>query len=350
MKKKSKYKKSILIYTSILLILMIVASIYVYFSLKDFERNQPDKFILNVVDELKTNPNKYKTIKKEHIEGYKDILKNSKITVESEKQDYIVLADEMPIFNVKLNNGPKKVKLSLLSYHVLSIKELKPVNDDGAYAITVTIPGSFKLKVNGSDYTKILKKEKNPDLEEIDTDLLPENYIYKVTGFSKKPKIEIFDNKNNLIKYTPSNHIVINKFYETDDYQKNIKDSIDVLAFARNWSLFFTNDLKGGRGGFDTLKEYLIPDSKMWNSAETWIKSVDRRFVSRHTFKDPAFTNESVTNCHIYSDTAFSCLVKLDKNLLVGNKKEEQVDKLNDRMYFAYTDGWKFIDMRVNLD
>lgn len=351
MKKNSRFKKIVLFYSIFLLILMIASSIYVYVSLKGYENNQPLNYINNVVNEAKYNPTKYFKVKKEHIESYKDVLKSSKITITEEENDYVVKADEIPILNVKLNKGKKVTKLGLLNYQILSTKEITPVSENGAYYYVVKIPSTFTLKVNDEKYTKVSEKEDYVDFEDIDNELLPKTHIYKLTNFTKKPKIEIFNNKNELIKYTKDGNTITNyDFYKTDDYQKNIKEPLNILEFAKNWSLYFTNDLRGTRGGLDVLKENLIPDSKMMSTAETWLKSIDRQFVSKHILANPAFSNESVSDCHIYSDEAFSCIVKLDKNLLVGRARTPQTDQLNDRMYFVYDNGWKFIEMRVNLD
>ena len=50
----------------------------------------------------------------------------------------------------------------------------------------------------------------------------------------------------------------------------------------------------------------------------------------------------------IYNKTSFSCVVKLAKNMRVDGK--DKIDTLNDRMYFVDDNGWKLIDMRVNLE
>ena len=88
--------------------------------------------------------------------------------------------------------------------------------------------------------------------------------------------------------------------------------------------------------------------------AYQWATSIDITFVSNHTLKNPAFTNESVTDFVIYGDNAFSCSVNLEKNMRIANGKDK-VDVMHDKLYFVYYDdtddgkdngSWKLIDMK----
>jgi len=189
-----------------------------------------------------------------------------------------------------------------------------------------------------------LEKEPIEEFEDIEHDNFPKNHIYELSGLSSKPNIEIYNNNDELVKpEVIDGFITSNDFYKTDNYKEKIKNPIDVLKFAENWSLYLTKDLKGGYNGMDTLRPYLIEKSKMWVFARDWATGIDRSMVSNHRLKNPVFTNESVSDCIIYSNEAFSCLVKLEKNLIVAGK--DKVDRLHDRMFFVYDNGWKFVDM-----
>lgn len=342
MKKLNKYKIFITIYSVILVIIMIFSLTYVYVTLINYEKNQPKSYIKNLINKVKNNPSKYLDIKDEYVEGYKNILKEKIEIEELDDNSYQILADGSPIFNVKLNKGESINKLVLLNYNLLSLNEIKTTDDKGAYYYKIKVPSSFTVKVNGDKIDEVLKKEIIEEFEDIDNENFPVNHIYEISGLSNKPNIEIYNNNGDLVKAEiVDGYITSYEFYKTNDYKKYLKNSIDVLKFAKNWSLFLTNDLKGN--GLNILKPYLIKDNRMYTFAKDWATGIDKTFVSTHRLKNPTFTNESVTDCVIYSNTAFSCLVKLEKNMVVSGK--DKVDTLNDRMFFVNDNGWKFVDM-----
>lgn len=343
MKKLSKYKKFIIVYLGVLILLMIASLAYVLKSLSTFEKNQPEKFVLNLANKIKENPSKYVNINKEYVDGYKNILKSEKVTAKETEDGYQIIAGSSPLFNLKLEKGKEVTKLGILKFNILSLKEINPTSENGAYYYKVKIPSSFTLKVNGKTLDNPVEKLVNEDFEEIGSKM-PMDYIYELKGLKEKPNIEILNNKGEVVKYeTEDNTIYSYEFYKTNDYKKEVKNPIDILEFAKKWSLFYTKDLAGGNAGFDVLKPYLLEGNKMYEAAKAWPKSVDWGFVSRHILKNPIFTNESVKDCYIYNDDAFSCIVKLEKNMIV--KGEDKVETLNDRMFFVNDNGWKFVNM-----
>lgn len=343
LKRGNMKKKFIIIYSVILIILMSVSLSYVYRSLVLYEKNQPTTFINDLMEKLKTNPNKYINIKKEHVEGYKDILKND-YTVEESTDKYQVLVDNIPIFDITLNKDKSVNKLGLLNYHELSLKEIKAVSENGAYYYKVIIPKSFTLKVDGNIIDKSNDEIVYEEFEEIN--LLPKDNVFILENFSKKPKIDIINNDGKTV--TPvinGSTITCHEFKKTDDYKSVIKDPIDILDFAQKWSLFLSNDLKGTNRGLGIINQYLVSDSTLGTFARDWARGIDITFISKHTLKNPTFTDMLVNDCYIYNEDAFSCHVKLNKNMIVSGK--DKVEKINDRMYFVYDNTWKLIDMRV---
>lgn len=336
-------KKFIIIYGIILVILMIGSLSYVYMSLIQYENNQPTTYIKNLIKKVKNDPTEYVDIKKEYVDGYKDILKND-IKVEEVDDAYQVWIDNFPIFDITLNKDKSVTKLGLLNYHELSLKKIKTTSENGVYYYKVIIPKSFTLKVDGKTIDKPTDEIVYEEFEEVD--LLPKDNVFILDNLAKKPKIEIINNDSKVVTPEINNNVITShEFKKTDDYKTEIKNPIDVLDFAQKWSLFLTNDLKGNNRGFDIISQYLISDSNLSKFAKDWASGIDSTFVSKHTLKNPTFTNTSVSNCYIYSDDAFSCHVKLTKNLVVSGK--DKTEKIDDRMYFVYDTSWKLIDMRV---
>ena len=88
----------------------------------------------------------------------------------------------------------------------------------------------------------------------------------------------------------------------------------------------------------------------MYNMAHGWATGIDITFVSRHYLLNPVFTDEGIENCTIYSDDAFSCEVKLKKNmkLYTGVSK---IDEMHDDLFFVYYEnGYKLVDMQSRAE
>ena len=118
----------------------------------------------------------------------------------------------------------------------------------------------------------------------------------------------------------------------------------DILAFAEKYSLFLTNDLSGSYHGFSQMRNYVIEGTDMYKRIYDWAHGIDITFTSKHTLKNPTFTNEKLSNFVIYSDKAFTVDVTLEKNMRV--KGEDRIMKMNDRLSFVYYEGgWKLINM-----
>ena len=127
-----------------------------------------------------------------------------------------------------------------------------------------------------------------------------------------------------------------------------IKGEVDPLQIATDWSLYLSNDLSGRLNGFYNINKYLIENSYMWNYAYKWATNVDITFISKHTFDNPPFTNQKVSNFKIYNENAFSCEVYLEKNMIINKRTDNKLqDVMNERMYFAYYNGeWKLVNMQ----
>ncbi len=83
----------------------------------------------------------------------------------------------------------------------------------------------------------------------------------------------------------------------------------------------------------------------MYKQAYNWAHSIDITFTSSHTLKNPPFANVRIENFVIYGDSAFSCEVYLEKNMVVKN--EAQTDIMHDMLSFIKVDGkWKLMNIK----
>lgn len=370
-KKWSLYKKSLLIYTGVIIALIIALLVYVSLCLKEYDKYDLDNFIkssvadlsnkdfINIIDDKALTVNKYENFKskKDIIKAIDKSLEDGKnITykqVEEESTDkkpvYDIYYNGSKVLKIKLANKGQIQKIKLLNYTKWELVDVKSYIEKGLYEVKANLPEDYKLYINGKEVTdKVESQNTSLALFSQFTDI--KKYSdYEITGIIKKPKVVIKDASGKEVKpiMKDGSYTVEENYFKTDDNevaQSKLIEQFDVLSFAEKYSLFLTNDLSGSYHGFSQLRNYVIEGTEMYRVLYNWAHGVDITFTSRHTLKKPTFTNEKLSNFVIYSDKAFSVDVTLEKNMRVLG--EDRVMKMNDRLSFVYYDGgWKLINM-----
>ena len=370
-KKWSLYKKSLLIYTGVIIALIIALLVYVSLCLKEYDKYDLDNFIkssvadlsnkdfINIIDDKALTVNKYENFKskKDIIKAIDKSLEDGKnITykqVEEESTDkkpvYDVYYNGSKVLKIKLANKGQIQKIKLLNYTKWELVDVKSYIEKGLYEVKANLPEDYKLYINSKEVTdKVESQNTSLALFSQFTDI--KKYSdYEITGIIKKPKVVIKDASGKEVKpiMKDGSYTVEENYFKTDDNevaQSKLIEQFDVLSFAEKYSLFLTNDLSGSYHGFSQLRNYVIEGTEMYRVLYNWAHGVDITFTSRHTLKKPTFTNEKLSNFVIYSDKAFSVDVTLEKNMRVLG--EDRVMKMNDRLSFVYYDGgWKLINM-----
>lgn len=370
-KPMSLYKKAILTYTCIIVALVIALLVYVSMCIKEYDKYDLENFIKNsvadlsnkdlvsIIDDKSLTINKYEKFKnkKEIIKAIDKSLEDTKkITykeVESESTDkkpvFDIYYNGKKILKIKLANKGQIQRIHLLNYTKWEVVDVKSYIEKGLYEVKANIPEDYKLYINGKEVTeKVDAENKSLALFSEYTEVKKYNG-YEITGLIQKPKVVIKDASGKEVKPTIKDDVytVEETYFKTDDNataQAKLVEGFDVLAFAEKYSLFLTNDLSGSYHGFSQLRDYVIEGTDMYKMMYDWAHGIDITFTSRHTLKNPTFTNESLSNFVIYSDKAFTVDVTLEKNMTV--KGEDRVMKMNDRLSFVYYNGgWKLINM-----
>lgn len=356
-KNRSAYKKALGVYVIITFILVVLFLIYIYTTLKTYESKQISNFIKNEIASISDNTLKGylrdNNLDIKLLEDYKKLINDEDINVVKISEDnYEVILDDRVMFEVLTKYVKSETKLGMFSYEVRDILEVKPNLKRGLYYIDVIIPSNYKLYVNDFEVSDYSKREEYKNLDYMyASSSMPYLVTYSLDKIKKSDKIKVIDeygNESNLnkSKYTyklDKNYINVDTI---TDAVKYLSSEVDVLEFARNWSLYLSRDLKGTSWGFNDLKTYFILDTPMYERASNWAKNVDILFISKHTLKNPVFTNEDVSNFTIYSKDAFSCEVYLEKNMIVAGK--DQVDIMHDYIYFVKENGvWKVVNIKA---
>lgn len=364
-KRKSLYKKSMIIFIVLLIICTLVFLGYVTNTMIEYENSQVNNHIKKLVTsgELAKNidikdydVNKYDKSKNSAEEGLKELLKSSDVKIEKSNlkkgNSYDLYIEDALIAIVTLKKTGSHSKMLILTIDEWEVENIETNFDRGIYYYDVNIPKSYKLYINDKEVKDSYEESDIEGLENLTKYIeINKTRIYKLDNFVSKPEIVIKDNKDKKIDYKLKNNKIeitkeFKKYDSYDEVKKELNGEIDVLKLAKNWSLFLTDDLKGPWHGFTLLTPYLINESYMYQMAYNWSHNVDITFVSSHSLKNPVFTNEKVKNCTVYNENAFSCEVYLEKNMIVNG--QDKTDIMHDYLYFInYEGGWKLVDMKA---
>ena len=363
--RKSLYKKSLILYTLLLLVCGFFILTYVYNSMVLYERNLVDNYIKylatsgklteDVKDDLftvskyeKSNAKISDGIKKLYKSDDLKIKKNTKLS-KDEVYAYDLYNNDKLISTVSIKSVKSYKRMAILTIDEWDVVDYQNYFDKGIYAYEIKVPEKYTVKVNGNTLSNddITKQGDVEGLERLTEYIeIEKSKTYEVNNLVYKPDIKILDENNKEVKFAEKdNKINVTKEFKEvktlEDAKSYIKDDFDILKLAENWSLYLTNDLGGG---LSTLMPYLIKDSYYYTMAYNWSRNIDRTFVSSHRLKNPVFTNEVVEDFIIYNDNAFSCKVYLEKNMVVSGKDKQDI--MNDRLYFIYYEGgYKLVNM-----
>lgn len=206
---------------------------------------------------------------------------------------------------------------------------------------TVTIPENFTLQINGQapECSPILKD--NTDYQYIteytEVPLLAE---YKFSSLAKAPTFTVTDNLGTATHYLLTKGGELNLTSQTGiaELPDSLAAALDPLSIAKKWSLFMTNDLEGSLNGYYNMRDFLVRGSYYDTVAYQWATNIDITFISDHTFRNPAFSKESVSNVVVYKDTCFSCDIYFEKHMILTRTGKLQDDIFHRRMFFVYVD------------
>jgi len=229
------------------------------------------------------------------------------------------------------------------------------------YDYIVKLPDNFQITVGGSPADRYVTAE-----EEIakfqyaaEYSKMPKIRTYTITSAFCEPEIEIYDNLNQRVECVFENYCFeVTEQTGRDSVPEDIAAGIDVLEIGRKWSRFMTGDLEGNKKGFGTMKKYLIEGSYLYNVAYKWITSADSTYTPRHTFKNPPFTEEKVSNFVSYGDNIFSCDIYFVKHMHLTSYNMDVDDVMNSTFFFLNYDDtedgkdnphWVIIDIQENL-
>ena len=357
-KKKNLFKKSLLVYSLIILLLVFAFGIYVYFILVKYENNQTGNFLKSTINSLSDDTlREYLSTNKQDnnlLDSYKKMIRSKDLEFKKGEDDntFIASLNDRVLFTIKTKVVNEVTKLAIFSYQEREVEEIIPELKRGLVYYDVIVPSNFKIYVDDKVVGEKVKEEEYPNLDYMYyNDSMPKLTTYEVNNLDGEKEIivkDAFDNKITLTKeknlYTTDIRSI--KVETIEEAKKYLSDLPDISTIAHNWSLYLTRDLTGGYHGFNNIiSNYLISGTDIYKMAYNWGHSVDILFTSKHTLGNPPFQNESIKNFEIYGDSAFSCEIYSEKIMIVSRK--EQRDIMHDYLYFIKNNGeWKLINIK----
>ena len=209
------------------------------------------------------------------------------------------------------------------------------------YDYTITIPGNFELLINGKVPECTPAYADNSDYQYVtEYAELPQLLTYRFEKLAKTPTFTVTDNLGNPVHHLLTNggELSITEQATLDELPETLRNQVDPLEIAKTWSLYLTDDLEGTLNGYYNMRSYLIQDSYYDTVAYQWATDVDITYISNHSLRDPAFTEESVKNIVLYGDNCFSCDIYFVKHIVLTKTGKFRDDIFNHRIYFVYID------------
>ena len=235
--KKLTFKTAYLIYFSVLVALVALATLYVSNLLQKYEDTRPEKYVETAMDELKKNAEAgmfWQTYFLPEIElemsRYEDGLDMQAEYVErlvAGKTEYVaksgdypedelyytVTCEGAPIAEVKLKaKGPAVTKLAILSYREWNVEYTKPIVEKNDY--TLVVPEDFSVKAN--DIVLDLEDGKSNGKGETE---------YTVKGVYFAPEFEIKDALGETVSYEVTGNKIVAEYYY---YKLNLPSTLSV--------------------------------------------------------------------------------------------------------------------------
>ena len=287
-KRMTIYKRSLLGWMLILLLISIFCWIYVYLTMIQYEKSNINNYMDTLIKDIIKKPSNYFELdsKFESENAIRNSLKEANIKfkqVDSKSNDKYYLyidnnndksyttGEEFAI--ITLDNSKKVKKLGMLNYNIWDIKEVEAVTTTAK----IYASEGNNITVNGVKLeTKDIKEtSKIPEFEEAYEYVeLPKINYYEIDNLIVNP---IVKNDNNIISledgvYRADTYFKTNSI---DEAMKKLKNSYNPLEFAETWQMFLRAEYDNEKGrGLARVAPNLIEGTKMYKKAKDWATNV----------------------------------------------------------------------------
>ncbi len=346
-KKKSGFKKGLLIYVVIMLVLIAGGLCAFWFFIRDYEAGMPvhgmertmESFNEERIQELIGTQTFGNAGNLEDpdvwLNWYKEQIRGKQITFEEARENtnttpvYVVKADNQPIGKITLKvTGTNLFKFNTWGFDRLDVSEYLP--ETATY--TITVPKGTKVSINGRELGQESITEDGaiyPELSAIQSYLpeIPLSTTYTVSGLLNEPEVIAAGVGERSLSLEKEERNYIFSYAFSDEETASLKTMAEgvVNSYAMNF--------------IDVSKQvyhYIMPSSEL----EENIKMTVTGFYPTQYILSYGFDSMNVTNFKYYSDACFSCDVKYSFHVNFQNFSVNQEILPGDmRWYFVNKDG-----------
>ena len=222
------------------------------------------------------------------------------------------------------------------------------------YNVSFVVPENFTVSYNDKDLSDCITEiNENDDYSEYkEFAEMPKLVTYEMKGILEVPAISVTDNLGQTVNYEfTNNYFEITKQSAIYEVPAEVLTEADPLTAAKTWSLFNSNDLTGSKHGLSTIKQYLVPDTYLYQMAVKYANGIDITFASRHDSTE--FVDEEISDYIKYSDDLFSVQIYLNKKMHVTTDSYtgDVYDETKGTFYFYRYDGtWRILGFGDTLE
>ena len=379
-KKPSIFWPAYVLFCCILCGVTIAFLLYVWKTIALYEQANPEYVVENTLSafsngkameliiypEIPKSPFSDESIIKEQ---YEDTLKTAPLTYRFAKEDfttgekeyYLYAADER-IGKLTLVSVSTEKRLGFLQINKMEAVSLEPVLDIATWSYNIQMYSNQTLYINDVEVTPDYQTGEKGEVDQFqylyEYQEFPYLVTYTVNQLYEKPRIRIVDQNGAEMAYEENgNQITATECVETlDTVPQEILDEIDVMQAALTWSLFTTRDLTGPANGLNTVRQYFIKDSYLWNKLGEYAHGIDITLISDHLTSRNVIDEKSLTEYQSYGEESFSCRVHFMKHMWLTKTGKEQLDETDSYFYFVRIDEtddgidnptWKIADIQA---
>ncbi|MBO7730774.1 MAG: hypothetical protein J6S31_07950, partial [Lachnospiraceae bacterium] len=319
-KKKSGFKKFILIYSAILAVILIVGLIIFSSFIKKYEDNQPSNMVAGIVKQLSSNPSSYLKSNSEHIkclENVDTIIDESVAQMEGKQLSYIENSDyraEAPSFNITADGQiVAKVTLGKDSKGAFGLHSWKLTGLDVASYVpntlsyTILVPEGATISINGTELTDAYKTKDAAVPETLQTASrfvsVPSFETYKVSGFANQPQVVAKAADGSDLGVSVTSDTIVCQASTSQEFIDSVDGLVNNAISA--WGRHFIN--MGGN-----LRAYILDDCDYYGYifGRDTMDPIYTAFYEFESIADYDFTEKSASNYIRYSSDCFTVDVK----------------------------------------
>ena len=355
------------IFALILVALWAIFIRYVYHCLITYEQAQPERCVEAVVDRFRggdlgevlaklptssrfEDPALYQKAYRALVESGELTYRKAAGSYNAQTPVYDLYAGDTKVAAVSLREKSSQPLMLILTIQEWEVASVKPVFEAGKVDLSISIPNSYTLYVNGIPADERERTGTRTELEEFRYAAayvtVPALVEYQITGLYEEPELQVYAPEGVAVAPVriEEGTFLVDRF-ATSKMDPDL--AAYVLKNAKDYSNFFSRDLEGARASTACLRGMFPKDSYYLELAENY-RRYDMWMYSAHYA--PTFSDEVVENYIRYSQDFFSCEVSFDKKMILISSGQPRHDYTHTRFYYVNVGGsWVIVDMQQIL-